>query len=486
MTTNNFARKIICFLLAATMLLMVGCDGGNQGDITSSEDTSSKPKRELPEVDKLVSEEYVPEYKVSAQKWDGPEGYSIVYSDKTTGAYALALSLQDFFKTNCGVSLTVEKDNSKAASDSRKEILVGNTNRYTTSLSESQFKVSLNGNKLVFEGGHFAMVEKAVDWFITEKYEEGSVNTLEGTAKDFKATLEGGYEYVWGDEFDGNYLDSTKFNEYNHMGRTDDMRVLFGDKKVTNVDEGLLKLKGIRYYDESNAQYEYAVGSSLCTGDTMWWKYGYAEIRARIPMKQGAWPAWWTTTFCNSSSYCMNKLDISKWQYMIEVDMFEVFSSTTEITPTMHKWYKSGGSNEKLDFKKFLNKDGSRIEQTDTKWEPYKLEENDNNSFVYHVFGFEWTPTDIILTIDGNVYGKMNFNTENIDEYTSMDDFKNQYMHMIFDNWLYAPLHKETIKHPEVQIVPESLPTEFFIDYVRLYQIPGQGSIKNLGLENLK
>lgn len=479
MDLKSIAKRFFCVSLAATMLFISGC---GDKDVVSSGSESSDSKRELPEEKKTYTEVYEPEYKAKTVEWGGPDGYTIIYSNNTTGANALAVYLRNFFFEKCGIELNVENDTVKSADSSRKEILIGDTNRYKTDLSEKKFAVKLDGNKLIFEGGHFAMVEKAVDWFMTEEYKEGYVVTLEGEARDFSSIRDGGYVYVWGDEFDGNFLDGTKFNEYNHMGRTTDMRVLFGDEKVTDVEEGLLKLRAIRYYDESNAEYQYAVGSSLCTGDTMWWKFGYAEIRARLPMKQGAWPAWWTTTDCNISKYCAEVIAPQKknWDYSIEVDMFEVFSSTNEITPNLNKWYK----NYSGEYKKIYLEDGTLYERGYTDWEPYVLEDSDENSYVYHTFGFEWTPTDVIMTIDGEVYGKMNFETENIDTYSSMDEYTEQYMHMIFDNWIYAPMHAETIKFPQVMIVPESLPTEFFIDYVRLYQIPGQGELVNIGIDN--
>ena len=147
----------------------------------------AEEEEETVSFDELHKETFKPEFESKNVAWDGPEEYVIVYStatDKngaTTNARVLAEKLKTFFSDNDKVNLSVYKDTDPALAGVEKMILVGDTAYYKSSLKETEFAVNLVGSKLVFEGGHFAMVEKAVDWFRTISREKGKVATLKGT-----------------------------------------------------------------------------------------------------------------------------------------------------------------------------------------------------------------------------------------------------------------------------------------------------------------
>ncbi len=415
-----------------------------------------------------------PCFEVNYAEFPRPFGYRIVYPLGNKELLVCAKYLRNFFKKTDGLELPVVSD---AAARCEKEILVGDTNRYKTTLSETEFAVSVDGSNLIFEGGHYVMVEKAVKWFMTLDRSITEMATLKGRAEDFSSSviIDGEkYDYVWGDEFDGDFFDHTKFVQRTHMSGSPSARVLTGENETLKIEDGLMKMSAINYTDKSNPDIKYAMPDCVCTDDTMWWLYGYAEMRAKIPMKKGSWPAWWATSYCHSTEG-----KTQGWKYLVEIDFFEVFSSKTLVEPNIHKWYKNYAGT----FTEIFNEDGSYMRHSgyhdlNLPSNNYEMPEEENDG--YHTYGFKWTPSELILSVDGEDYMKYDLNF-NYDGLTDMEDFKIRPLHMIFDNWLFTPGGWGASERKLT--APELLPAEFFVEYVRLYQKPGEGYVEKMGLE---
>ncbi len=416
-----------------------------------------------------------PEFSVKYVDFPRLFGYKIVYPFGNKELLVCAKYLRRFFRDNDCIDLQVVSD---AAARSEKEILVGDTNRYKTALTEKEFAVTVNGNLLIFEGGHFVMVEKAVKWFMVQRRYSVKMATLKGKADDFESSviIDGEkYDYVWGDEFDGNFLDQTKFVQRCHMGVTpESAQILMGQNETFRIEDGLMKMSAVNYLEENNPKVQYAVPECPCTDDTMWWLYGYAEIRAKVPMHKGSWPAWWATTHCHSQD---GKTD--HWTYCVEVDFFEVFSNEKYIQPNIHKWYR----NHVGVFTELTDENGKTVGHrgyVDLKLpqDNYEMPAGENSG--YHTYGFKWTPDEMVMSVDGKEYMRYDLNF-NFDGYTDMESFKDTPLHMIFDNWIYAPGDRRT--NDTCAVLPEYLPAEFFVEYVRLYQKPGQGYVRKTGLD---
>ncbi len=414
-----------------------------------------------------------PDFTVEYVNFSGLKDYKIVYPVASAELLVCAKYLKNFFKKTDGIALDIISD---ASAVTEKEILIGDTNRYKTCLSEKEFAVTVANNKLIFEGGHRVMVEKAVKWFMTLDRRTTQIATIKGKAQDFNSsvTINGEkYDFVWGEEFDGNFFDQTKFVQRPHMpNRAESVCVLAGENETLKVEDGLLKMSSVNYSDKSNPEIKYAVPECICTDDTMWWLYGYAEIRAKVPMKKGSWPAWWATSHCHTT---VGKTD--GWKYLVEIDFFEVFSNKELIQPNIHKWYKNyaGTFTELFDEKgEVLRHNG----YADMKLPSTNFVMPDDQNEGYHTYGFKWTPDEMILSVDGKDYMKydLNFNFDNL---TDMEDFKKRPLHMIFDNWIYAP--GGWMAWEGNWTSEESLPSEFFVEYVRLYQKPDEGYLINSG-----
>lgn len=423
-------------------------------ETVSEEDTVSSERRELAVKKTTITENYQPEYTVKAVNWVGPTGYKIVYPKGNIQLKNSAIKLRDYFKSKAGVTLEVVDDSVKATD---KEILVGNTNRMKSSLNEKKYGVSLNGNKLFFESGNFNGVMKAVKWFVSLGYQKGKVNLVDGEY-DFVSTVKrdsGTFNFVWGDDFDGNVLDSANWDLTEQMGTHGGLEYLLSkDEKNISVSEGKLKLSATKYLDPRNSNIKYAATYTVASRYKMNFQYGYMEMCARYPVKQGAWPSWWLVGDCAdgpagkafpSLDDIKNAGNIFKTTFYSEVDILEY----TLCTPNLHKWYFDGAHSQ-------LN----AVKPSNS----YGLTESD--SYIYHVFGFEWNYNEIKIYCDGNLFQSYDLSTS-YDSSDDMMDFRNP-MLVFFNNHILPD---------SIPSDHSSLPFDYYVDYIRLYQKSGEGGL---------
>ena len=351
------------------------------------EEVKTLPERPLPEV--LLEEAYeewkepyVPEFEHEYKALNITEDYVIVYAledwtatkrqesatkvDNGDGTYSLktryitstgfsrlaAYDLQKYFKDKLDLKLDVQKDTAVAAD--AKKILVGDTiYSPSNSLAENEFAVRVDGDNLVIEGGHFAMVTKAAKWYESLEVKPGQVATLKGKTDDFKTqvTLNGiTYDYVWGDEFDGyEFINAESWGQSTFGDeRSDDFISVMNDPYFHYVENGRLRLTADRYYDESNPAMGYASSGDTNTEGRMQFRNGYFEFRARLPYRRGAFPAIWTMSNVDNKKLPNYDFDdgygqFNKVYWTIEFDLFESFADADHMTTTIHKWYSDAG-----------------------------------------------------------------------------------------------------------------------------------------------
>lgn len=271
-----------------------------------------------------------------------------------------------------------------------------------------------------------------------------------------------GYKKVWGDDFNGNKIDDKKWMFLDGMGSTPDM-VSITTSDVARVENGLLKMESIHYFDPfGDPKVQYATNICLTTAGTMNYKYGYLEMCAKLSFKKGMWPAFWTkgVNEVKGQDFFLTK---STYEYMPEVDIFEVFGSTDTLTFNLHKWTLDG-----VDDFYHTSLDHEKYDRS------YTFTNSDNLSNEFHVYGFEWTPEKMAVSVDGEKYFeydlKKNFDTEG--KNTGMDCFKVP-MYLVFSNFLFTP---EGGYDYEL-INASDLPGLFHIDWINLYQKPGVGEL---------
>lgn len=233
--------------------------------------------------------------------------------------------------------------------------------------------------------------------------------------------------------------------------------------ETTDSDSnGILRMRAI-----NNNNGTYKTSKSISTGEKMTFKYGYLEIRAKVPTGIGVWPGFWLKTQTTSDAALAEKLGYNTNSvYETEVDVFEVFGSN-KVVPNLHKWWKT---QEQID-----------------KYGYYRVSSGTDNTYTipdkgWHTYGMLWTANELSMFVDDVCYQTYNLN-ENFSNAASadigMEGFHDP-LCIIFNNHLFTPGYTSTTdgswaKNYTVQ--DDFVQANFDIDYVRLYQKPGQSQI---------
>ena len=443
---------------------------------SSLDNTYERVRRQLSLKSAYVAPDYVPEYKVTEAAWNGPEGYVLVASKNVRACRDAAKLLQAYFKETTGITVPCVTDD---APETAKEILVGDTNRRTSSLKDTEFAVKLEGEKLVFEGGHFAMTETAVDWFISFDYKQGNVNLLTGEIKDFlpSVTVQGKtLDYVWGDEHGGDTLNPQKWCYHARMDGYLDVEYVSGEPYVC-VNEGQLKLTAGRYYDMFNVTKTYQTNQSVTSYKQMSYVLGYCEIRAKVPYEKGSWPSYWFLSDDGlRNRYKSDQYpELPKYSCFIEIDFLEALSRKNNM-PNLHKFYKS--NSKKVQETGQSGYTWGTGDLGNAKITPNVFENPDIVSQEYHTYGLYWTPDELGYYCDNEKYWSfdLTYNWDGIDYDGDWDKhYTDMPVYPIINNYIVTPLG--TNGGADAKVDNSNLPFEFFIDYSRYYQQQGVGEI---------
>lgn len=113
----------------------------------------------------------------------------------------------------------------------------------------------------------------------------------------FAASAHAGWQQTFADEFDGTAVDTSVWKTIDNYGRTN--RLVTGElqcysQSLATVDNGILSLTAQPGFpvegcssDTGNIQY---VSGQLTTTGGFRQRYGYFEVRAKMPKGQGLWP----------------------------------------------------------------------------------------------------------------------------------------------------------------------------------------------------
>ena len=236
---------------------------------------------------------------------------------------------------------------------------------------------------------------------------------------------------------------------------------------VRSVSGGNLQLTAMEnpYYNAQSESYfeqhEYMTTGSVTTEGKMSYQYGYLEIRAKVPYKEGCWPSFWLR-----SHNATNKQENPDFE--VEVDVFEVFGNTSAMASNLHQQKYDGNSYNTS--ASFINKD-----------EIHTFADSANLSNEYHTYAFEWEPDRMAIYVDGDLQCEWAINRWSLYLYglkANTSGFDTT-MNILFNNHLFT--ESSTYKNSDDNIIENyegNLPAEFDIDYVRLYQ-------KNDGLSKL-
>ncbi len=287
-----------------------------------------------------------------------------------------------------------------------------------------------------------------------------------GNYTPYSDNISSEYQFVWGDEFDGNTLDTQKWGIHAKMnsssGEHEGEFILSKDEDAVGVEDGNLRLTAYKSNDGV-----YVAPASVVTQNTMNFKYGYVEIRAKFPVQDGVWSSWWTKSVFDGSD--TNNLVPSSTEVGAEIDMIEVFD-TNQATFNIIKWWPT----EDGKFEDWYPNDAKNAyKQTIT---------NDR----YYVFGYEWTEDDKIrMYCDGVLYGEYDVSAAYTEKVTGRNMYIDEsgtdmecfdaHQFLIFNNHLFYP----TVSDAGMFIYENTdfTQADYLIDYCRVYQKPGVGDI---------
>ena len=409
-----------------------------------------------------------------------PKSLKIMYTDdRLEDAAAL---LQDYLLAGTGVRVDAEKDSGTICF------------RIDPNLSREQYSVSLTDAGLLISGGSFVAVEEAVKAIVTnEKGGEAVGFTGESTIPVTMTDLRNReMELVWHDEFDSDTL-----NPKNWQLRD---RMFGGDTVVSTTSERNFMLEDGKVVMRSWKEEEgnYSTHTTLTSTGRLSFLYGYIEISARFAFKPGCFPSFWFQSAPQHRTA----------DYMTEVDMFEPYFYGY-MESAIHMWYlqkrKDGFGKAyahcwsepqryTLDgFGQYLNYWDYQTMPELTDAQKAAIEEFNS---TFHTLGFGWTPTEMYFTVDGEEVGCFDISEKSTLVWTpqnasgdpndrdfqnliasgkqlTMNGLVNDALFINFTNWIGSGFRYKGYGTPDA----DAFPNTFEVDWIRLYQKPGEGKL---------
>ena len=176
---------------------------------------------------------------------------------------------------------------------------------------------------------------------------------------------------IWSDEFSHNGApDSSKWNYELGAGGWGNNELEYYTSRPQNVivKDGKLYITALK----GNYQGSDYTSARIVTKGKFSFKYGKVEVRAKLPSGVGTWPAIWMLG---------SNIDSAHWPASGEIDIMEHLGrQLNKIYGTLHYPGHYGG-----------NANG-------------KTTMISNATTQFHVYGLEWSPTVIKISVDGKVY----------------------------------------------------------------------------------
>lgn len=274
------------------------------------------------------------------------------------------------------------------------------------------------------------------------------------------------YALVWSQEFNNNSLDYSVWSTNTTMSKGTTLE--YADN--TTVNNGSLTLScNDTGKTNDNGDKIYSVNYGLSTIDTMSFKYGRLEMRAKVPFGAGAFPSLWLTS---RSAIGYEALS----EYSTEIDIFEVFGKTNSnnaLVTCIHKWYNDENGNktgsECSSGTGILNGNSDKVPESDRS---YIINGDAQNDF--HTFVFEWDEDLMSFSVDGTVYYtalRSEMDDFDLNGYnTNSDGIFNQAVCLRINNQMYTTGEGAAYTYNGNADEIDASKLNYEIDYIRLYQ----------------
>lgn len=260
------------------------------------------------------------------------------------------------------------------------------------------------------------------------------VEDIEGC--NFPASLED-YQLVWSDEFDGSEVDASKWTYEIGDGcdrgpdlcgwGNNELQYYTDREQNAFISDGKLVIQSIKESPLYMGQYEYT-SARMVTKNKGDWKYGRIDVRAKMPIGKGLWPAAWMLPTDNVYGI---------WPKSGEIDIMEYLGDKpSEVFGTIHYGH---------DFWRF---NSQHIDL-----------ESGTFADDFHVFTAIWTEDCILFQMDGKDIGVPNTRSTVLPTTWPFD----QDFHMILNVAVGGNL-------PGNPDGSTQFPQTMEVDYVRVYQ----------------
>ncbi len=277
------------------------------------------------------------------------------------------------------------------AAESEYEIVVGNADRNSVEYVNNydDWSVKVAGKKVYLNGGSAHSTAMAVTEFV--KLLKGDVAdsaSVTGSYETAVAMLDKAttYKHVWGDDFDGDKIDATKWWHIGENGWKSEG--LNGKTSVRSSNPDDVYVADGNFYICAREDDSFYYGGMLRTQITMTYKYGYIEMSALLPHGDGFWVALWQMTASEKA-----EIDAEP-----EIDIVECFGNTASYAVNAHSWPTETGTalgwiHTSLDGGKYANDKKYSLKDTAA-----KLGDG------MHTYGMLWTDKAMSFTCDGEIF----------------------------------------------------------------------------------
>jgi beta-glucanase (GH16 family) len=272
-------------------------------------------------------------------------------------------------------------------------------------------------------------------WLLCGALACGEKNTVQKPPeKNSESTVPEGYTLVWADEFDKNGLPNSEWwFETGGNGWGNNELQYYADKvrgtdTVAGIKGGILTITAMKLvapFTEGEKSFD-IISARMNTVKS--WKYGYFEMRAKLPGGKGTWAAFW-----------MLPENFKRWPLDGEIDIMEYVGYRPDVTQAS------------VHTQSYNHRAGT--EKTATQTAP-----NAENKF--YTYGLKWTEEEISGYIDDVLY------------FTFKNDHQNNKETWPFNEPFYLKLNLAIGGDwgGQMGIDPAIFPSHYEIDYVRVYQ----------------
>lgn len=250
---------------------------------------------------------------------------------------------------------------------------------------------------------------------------------------------EDGKLLVWSDEFDySGAPDEQKWNYDVGDGcptlcgwGNDELQYYTKDSDNVRVEDGHLIIEARKEKADTTKQFTSARLISKNKGD---WKYGYVEVRAKLPKGTGTWAAIWMLP---------TEWDYGNWPRSGEIDIME------------HVGYDHGTVHGTVHTENYNHIKGTQ------KGDSIQI---DSVSDQFHNYAINWTPAKIEFIVDDKVYHTFNNDGTGPGSWPFDKDFHVILNVAVGGNW-----------GGKKGVDPEIWPQKMIVDYVKIYRQDNPG-----------